>query len=110
MSEGLSSNDVWCITEDRWGRVYAGAVNEAMAGFLGTSAQQNAFAGTLGFDTVSGATATFPDAINLNNFTNEGFIGLGSATSAILSGPISLPADFGGTGAGPTRSAAAAAR
>jgi ligand-binding sensor domain-containing protein/two-component sensor histidine kinase len=24
MAEGLSSDDVWCITEDQWGRVYAG--------------------------------------------------------------------------------------
>ena len=24
MGEGLSSNDVWCITEDRWGHMYAG--------------------------------------------------------------------------------------
>lgn len=23
-AEGLSSNDVWCITEDQWGRIYAG--------------------------------------------------------------------------------------
>ncbi|HEY6331379.1 MAG TPA: two-component regulator propeller domain-containing protein, partial [Blastocatellia bacterium] len=24
-SEGLSSNDTWCVTEDQWGRIYAGA-------------------------------------------------------------------------------------
>src|SRR5258706_9338354 len=23
-AEGLSSDDVWCITEDQWGRIYAG--------------------------------------------------------------------------------------
>jgi autotransporter-associated beta strand protein len=59
--------------------------------------------GTLGFDTVGnpGTPNVFSDPINLNQFYSEGFLGLGSATTAILTGAIT-PAgsgyQFGGGG------------
>ncbi|HMD60370.1 MAG TPA: hypothetical protein VKG78_03010, partial [Opitutaceae bacterium] len=59
--------------------------------------------GTLGFDTVANPSSPniFSDAIDLSNFSSEGFVGLGSATAAILTGPIT-PAPsgylFGGGG------------
>jgi fibronectin-binding autotransporter adhesin len=59
--------------------------------------------GTLGFDTVADPSTPniFADPINLGNFSSEGFVGLGSATAAILTGPITpAPAGylFGGGG------------
>jgi hypothetical protein len=53
------------------------------------------FEGTLGFDTTSGATANFTETIDLANFDTEFFVGLGSATKAILSGTIIPPGGFG---------------
>jgi autotransporter-associated beta strand protein len=52
--------------------------------------------GTLGFDTVAnpGNPNIFADPINLWNFTSEDFLGLGSATAAILTGAIT-PAGSG---------------
>lgn len=52
---------------------------------------QGSFEGSLGFDTTTGATATFSDAVDLTNFTSGRFVGLGSATNAILSGTITPP-------------------
>jgi autotransporter-associated beta strand protein len=54
--------------------------------------------GTLGFDTVAspGSPQTFSDPIDLSQFTSPGFAGLGSATSAILSGAISPSLLYGG--------------
>jgi autotransporter-associated beta strand protein len=75
--------------------------------FLHTSGSDANFGGTLGFDTTSGSTATFTDAVNLTTFTSGSFVGLGSATSAILSssavitppgGPSSTVYPFGGGG------------
>jgi len=59
--------------------------------------------GTLGFDTVANPSTPniFSDPINLSNFYSEGFLGLGSATAAILTGPInpsSAGYQFGGGG------------
>jgi len=59
--------------------------------------------GTLGFDTVANPSTpnVFADPIDLANFTNEGFLGLGSATAAVLTGTITPAAAgyvFGGGG------------
>ena len=85
------------------GYASAGNVNGFLAWMVGTGSAAN-FQGTLGFDTTSGATAVFDsDTINLTGFTNGGFIGLGSTTSAILGPDILIePAGttyrFGGGG------------
>ena len=63
--------------------------------FISSNLSPSAFAGTLGFDTVSGATATFADNIDLSAFSGTDFIGLGSATSAILTGTITPPGGLG---------------
>ncbi len=75
------------------GSGYAGSV----AGLL-TFVYEPGFQGTLGFDTISGPTTTFPDNIDLTNFQSEGgsFVGLGSATSAILTGTITPPGGLSG--------------
>jgi fibronectin-binding autotransporter adhesin len=72
----------------------------AVSGFIGffgpsTGATIN---GTLGFDTIAspGSPQTFSDPIDLSNFNSDGFLGLGSATSAILSGNITPSPLFGG--------------
>jgi len=65
-----------------------------VAAFLGSGLiSPGSFYGTLGFDTTSGAAVTFPDTIDLTNFQTgyNTFIGLGSATTAILSGQIIPP-------------------
>ena len=65
--------------------------NTHVAAFLTSSViNQGTFSGTLGFDTTVGATDTFLDNIDLTNFntTYGQFVGLGSATTAILSGTI----------------------
>jgi autotransporter-associated beta strand protein len=58
--------------------------------------------GTLGFDTIGnpGTPNVFPDPINLGSFYSGGFLGLGSATSAILTGTITPSGSymFGGGG------------
>ena len=74
------------------GRNYAGSVG-SFVGLL----YQPGFGGTLGFDTTSGATATFGDNIDLTNFTNGYFNGLGSSTSAILTGTVTPPGGSAGT-------------
>ena len=61
---------------------------------MGTS-----ISGTLGFDTVRWprrSPQTFSDPIDLTNFSSSEFVGLGSATSAILSGAIT-PVNFDGS-------------
>ena len=70
------------------GESYIGNV----ASFL-TSPQisQANFVGTLGFDNTTGGTSTFGDAVDLTGFTNSGFVGLGSASSAIITGFITPP-------------------
>ncbi len=54
--------------------------------------------GTLGFDTVAspGSPQTFSDPIDLSHFTSPSFAGLGSSTSAILSGNITPSLLYGG--------------
>jgi autotransporter-associated beta strand protein len=59
--------------------------------------------GTLGFDTVAnpGNPNVFADPIDLSNFYSEGFLGLGSATAAVLTGtitPSGVGYQFGGGG------------
>lgn len=55
------------------------------------------FTGTLGFDTTgTGAAVTFDDPIDLTAFTNGNFVGLGSATKAIL-GPDAVITPPGGS-------------
>ena len=74
--------------------------------YLRTTDSDTWFQGTLGFDTTSGSPAVFNDAIDLSNFAHDGsFVGLGSATAAILgpSAVITPPAGgntyfFGGGG------------
>jgi autotransporter-associated beta strand protein len=78
----------------------------AFLGYLRTTDSDTWFEGTLGFDTTSGAPAVFNDPIDLSNFAHDGsFVGLGSATTAILgpSAVITPPAGgntyfFGGGG------------
>ncbi len=59
--------------------------------------------GTLGFDTVNnaGSPNVFSDPVNLGQFSSEYFLGLGSATTAILTGVITPSGgsyQFGGGG------------
>lgn len=77
-----------------FGSAYAGSVATALGYLYGPG-----FEGTLGLDTTSGPTATFADAIDLTNFPAPGgsFVGLGSATSAILTGVITPPGGATGT-------------
>jgi autotransporter-associated beta strand protein len=79
------------------GRAYAlpGYVTQFM-GFLHSTGSDVNFAGSLGFDAVTGGAATFNDPVDLTNFTAPGFIGLGSATSAIL-GAAAVITPPGGT-------------
>ena len=75
------------------GRNYAGSVGSFMS-----LLNQPGFYGTLGFDTTSGVTATFPDSIDLSNFSTGGYFdGLGSSTSAVLTGTITPPGGASGT-------------
>jgi fibronectin-binding autotransporter adhesin len=72
----------------------------AVSGFIGnfgTSLGAN-INGTLGFDTFASPSSpqTFSDPIDLSHFTSSSFAGLGSATSAILSGAITPSPLFGG--------------
>ncbi len=67
----------------------------SVSSFISSNLSPAYFSGTLGLDTVSGATATFADAIDLSGFTGTDFIGLGSATSAILTGTITPPGGLG---------------
>lgn len=73
------------------GKNYVGNV----AAFLAMpQIQANSFQGTLGFDTTSGTAANFTDSINLNQSIfnlDGGFVGVGSATKAIISGTITPP-------------------
>lgn len=79
------------------GRAYGSSGNvTSFLSFMHSSGSDANFAGTLGFDTTSGSTATFVDHVDLTYFTNAAFVGLGSATSAILTGTITPP---GGGGA-----------
>jgi fibronectin-binding autotransporter adhesin len=77
----------------------AGDVAAFMGELIATS-----FSGSLGFDTTSGTTAArFNDPIDLSPFTNSFFVGLGSATMAILGpGAVISPTGqvyhFGGGG------------
>jgi fibronectin-binding autotransporter adhesin len=68
-----------------FGAAYAspGSVTAALS-FLSSTSAGN-INGTLGFDTTSGPAATFSDPVDLTSFTAGDFVGLGSATSAILS-------------------------
>jgi len=62
---------------------------------IGSNQAQN-FQGTLGFDTTgTGGPVTFDDPIDLTNFTSGSFVGLGSATSAVL-GPDAVITPPGG--------------
>lgn len=59
------------------------------------------FVGTLGFDTTSGGPQTFNQAIDLTSFTSynsSGFIGLGSASSAILGSLATITPSGGAAG------------
>ena len=73
-----------------------GSYATQVATFLSSSLiSPGSFNGTLGFDTTSGAAVNFPDNIDLTGFqTNGNFVGLGSATKAILSGTITPPGGF----------------
>ena len=90
------------------GSGYAGTGSvSTFLSFMSGSGSAGNLAGTLGFDTTSGTTATFNDPVDLTDFTSEGFVGLGSATRAILGpsatitppgGPTSYYYAFGGGG------------
>ena len=71
------------------GENYIGSV----AAFLASpKLSQGGFSGTLGFDNTIGGTSLFTDAnIDLTNFTSGSFVGIGSATKAIISGTITPP-------------------
>ena len=66
-----------------------------VSSFISNNLSASNFSGTLGLDTVSGAPATFTDDIDLSAFQSGSFIGLGSATSAILTGTITPPYGLG---------------
>ena len=72
----------------------AGSMTSVLA-FLNTTSAADV-AGTLGFDTITGTTAVFNDPIDLTHFTNANFVGLGSATLAIL-GPAAVITPSGDT-------------
>jgi autotransporter-associated beta strand protein len=64
----------------------------AFLSWMDTSGSSENFAGTLGFDTTTGSVVTFNDPVDLSSFTNDSFVGLGSATTAILgSGAVITP-------------------
>jgi len=69
----------------------------AFLSYLHTTGSDVNFMGTLGFDTVSGSVVTYGDPVDLTNFTNPSFVGLGSATQAILAGAITPPGGASGT-------------
>ncbi len=92
---GVGSNNYLGV-----GANYAAGTNlSQFITYLNTSGSVGSFAGTLGLDTTSGTTpALFNDSngIDLSNFTNPNFVGLGSATMAVI-GPaavITPPNDF----------------
>src|SRR5208283_6034129 len=74
------------------GASYVGQV----ANFINTYTNPGGFWGTLGFDSTTGGTTLFTDDIDLTNFTSESFVGLGSETSAKLTGTITPPGGFFG--------------
>jgi autotransporter-associated beta strand protein len=68
------------------GKAYAASgYVTAFLSYLNTTGSSGHFYGTFGFDTTTGATATFNDPVDLTSFPQGAFTGLGSATSAILS-------------------------
>ena len=70
--------------------------SDSVSAFIGMGKiSPGSFQGTLGFDSTSGVPATFADNIDLTNFTSTNFVGLGSATSAILTGTITPPGGLG---------------
>lgn len=59
------------------------------------------FTGYFGFDTVPGSpTNTFSGTIDLTNFTNAGFFGLGSLTEAVIADSAVIKPPSSGTNAG----------
>jgi fibronectin-binding autotransporter adhesin len=76
------------------------ATSGAVSNFISTFGPNigPAINGTLGFDTLAspGTPQTFTDPIDLSPFTSAGFLGLGSATSAIVAGQIT-PGLIGGS-------------
>jgi autotransporter-associated beta strand protein len=103
MSEGIETSSHSYLG---LGAGYSAAGNvSSFIGILSDTDSEYSFRGTLGFDTTSGPAATFSDPIDLTNFTDSRFVGLGSATSAILGAAaiITPPSDsntyyFGGGG------------
>ena len=79
------------------GRGYAGTGNVGtFLSFMSESGSAANFAGSLGFDTTSGTTVVFNEPIYLTAFNNSNFVGLGSATRAIL-GPAATITPQGGS-------------
>ena len=77
------------------GSGYVGSVGTFLSFMNGSGSAAN-LGGTLGFDTTSGPTAIFNEPIDLTSFPSEGFVGLGSATRAIL-GPAAIITPQGGS-------------
>jgi hypothetical protein len=78
------------------GYASAGDILAALSFLTSTSAPN--INGSLGFDTTSGLAATFNDPVGLAAFTAPGFVGLGSATSAILGPAAVITPPFGSLG------------
>jgi hypothetical protein len=75
------------------GASYEGQV----ASFIAAHLSPGSFQGTLGFDNTTGGNSTFSDPIDLTNFSADGgFVGLGSATKATLTGMITPPGGAAG--------------
>ncbi len=71
-----------------------------LAAFLARITSPATFKGTLGFDSPSGQNFSYVggtgNALNLSSFTNEGFEGIGTATSAVIASSVVITAPTGG--------------
>jgi autotransporter-associated beta strand protein len=91
------------ITDDTsylgFGSNYAGAgtISTILSNMV-TQGDAAVYSGTLGFDTTTGPAATFNDPVDLTGFSAGSFVGLGSATKAILSASATITPPGGLTG------------
>ena len=72
---------------------------ETFLSYLSTYGNPALFTGSIGFDTTAAGAGpnNFGNAVDLANFTSTNFVGLGSATNAVLSGPLTPPNGVMGT-------------
>lgn len=83
----LSKIDVYQNAYFGLGKNYAGITSSVFNTLMDPACVE----GTIGLDTTSGAAQIFTDNIDLTNYSDSYFVGIGSATKAILSGTITPP-------------------